>query len=408
MAKRLQFKTSSKKYLLLALLVIAASVTLISSDFKNIRFAENADEGYYFYYANYIGHAGFGGIKDLFKGYIENQQNWVFPNPLRIGFITISSLWLNVFGFSLFNLAYLSLLSFCIFLLTCFYFVKKYFGERTALLTIMLLAFSPLNMAMSRRALLDSCVNLFMVLSVWLFFDSLKENKRIKTILFILAYSFTILVKETSVLLSIFFIFYIFLRRVIFNKSIKLIDFLAITLFPFAIVGIVYVVSSGNISGIIDTINIIINSPQTNQYAIMFGSGPWFSYIIDWILLSPLVAILAISFILHYLTKDEWKDEIIYLVLFSVTLTFLLSLFTKNIRYLIFLDMPIRLFAVLMLNEFCKRIFKAKYVNILCITIVMVISVFDYLNYNNMFIKQGIYDPVSYALLQVTHIVPFK
>lgn len=407
MEKKSQSKASPKPYILALLFIFAVSFTAISFGFKNLKFAANADEGYYLKYAAYIGDKGISGFPDLFRDYTENQQNWLFPNPLRIGFIILSSIWLNIFGYSFLNLAYLSLFCFYAFLFACFYFLKKYFGKNSALLVTILLAFSPLNMAMARRALMDSCANLFMVLSVWLFFDSLRENKIFKTALFILVYSFTILVKESSVLLSIFFIFYILLRWGIFKKPIRPRDFLAATLFPFGIVGIVYVIAAGGLSIIMDTAEIIIKSPQTNQYAIMFGSGPWFSYIIDWILLSPWVAILAIAFPLHYITKDEWKEEVSYLILFSVTLTFLFSFFTKNIRYLITLDMPIRLFAVLMLNELIGRVFKSGVFKIV-LTFVIIIAFFDYLRFNNLFLKQGIYDPVTQWLLQAQHIIPYK
>jgi 4-amino-4-deoxy-L-arabinose transferase-like glycosyltransferase len=407
MERKSHSKTSSKTYLLTLFFIFVVSFTIISSSFHNIKFADSADEGYYLKYATYIGDKGVSGFQDLFKDYIENQQNWLFPNPLRIGFIILSSIWLSIFGYSFLNLAYFSLLSFYIFLLICFYFVKKYFGEKTALLLTILLAFSPLNMAMARRALMDSCANLFMVLSVWLFFDSLREKNIFKTALFILVYSFTILVKESSVLLSLFFIFYILIRRGVFKKPIKLVDLLVSTLLPFGIVGIIYVMAAGGMSYVMDTAEIIIKSPQTNQYAIMFCSGPWFSYLIDWILLSPWVAILAIAFSLHYVIKDEWKEEVLYLISFLFTFIFLFSFFTKNIRYLITLDMPIRLFAVLMLSELIGRVAKSGVFKIV-LTFVIIIAFFDYLRFNSLFIKQGIYDPVTQWLLQFQHIIPWK
>jgi len=407
MEKKSQSKASPKLSILALLFIFAVSFTAISFGFKNLKFAANADEGYYLKYAAYIGDKGVSGFPDLFRDYTENQQNWLFPNPLRIGFIILSSIWLNIFGYSFLNLAYLSLFCFYAFLFACFYFVKKYFGKNSALLFTVLLAFSPLNMAMARRALMDSCSNLFMVLSVWLFFDTLRENKIFKTALFILVYSFTILVKESSVLLSIFFIFYILIRRGVFKKPVRPRDFLAATLLPFGIVGIVYVIAAGGMSYVMDTAEIIIKSPQTNQYAIMFGSGPWFSYIIDWILLSPWVAVLAIAFPLYYITKDEWEEAIFYLILFSITLIFLFSFFTKNIRYLIILDMPIRLFAILMLNELRLRIFKDK-AFIMLVFIVIAVSFSDYSNFYNLFVRHDIYDPVTQWLLQAQHIIPWK
>ena len=382
------------------LLVLAVSFTLTSLSIKDVEFASGADEGYYLRYASYIGEHGLGGFADLFKNYIENQKDWLYPNPLRMGFIALSSVWLKIFGYSFLNLAYFSLFSFCVFLIISFYFAAKYFDEKITLLLAILLAFSPLNMAMARRALLDSTFNLFSIFSIWLFFGLLKKRTLLKHILFILIYSFTILVKETGVLLSLFFALYL-----IFYKGKKY--FLSVTLFPFLIVGSTYIILAGGLSNVIDMIKIILTSPSHNEYAILFGSGPWFRYLIDYILLSPWVVILSSGFVFWYLASKEHDERVTYFLLAFVVLFFSLNFFTKNVRYLMILDMPMRLFSVLML----KKLFEARFPKqafILLSVSVVAIAAFDYLNFYNLFARGEIYDPVSYWLLRGQHIIPWR
>ena len=382
------------------LLVLAVSFTLTSLSIKDVEFASGADEGYYLRYASYIGEHGLGGFADLFKNYIENQKDWLYPNPLRMGFIALSSVWLKIFGYSFLNLAYFSLFSFCVFLIISFYFAAKYFDEKITLLLAILLAFSPLNMAMARRALLDSTFNLFSIFSIWLFFGLLKKRTLLKHILFILIYSFTILVKETGVLLSLFFALYL-----IFYKGKKY--FLSVTLFPFLIVGSTYIILAGGLSNVTDMIKIILTSPGHNEYAILFGSGPWFRYLIDYILLSPWVVILSSGFVFWYLASKEHDERVTYFLLAFVVLFFSLNFFTKNVRYLMILDMPMRLFSVLML----KKLFEARFPKqafILLSVSVVAIAAFDYLNFYNLFARGEIYDPVSYWLLRGQHIIPWR
>jgi len=407
MEKKSQPKKSKSKDFIIILLILAISFTAISLSFKNMKFAAGADEGYYFKYASYIGEKGISGFSDLFKDYVQNQQHWLFPNPLRIGFIILSSIWLKVFGNSLLNLAYFSLACFYILLFCSYYFVRKYFGQNLALLFTLLLAFSPLNMAMARRALMDSASNLFLFLSIWFFLESTKDKKLSKTVLFVLIYSTAILIKETAVLLSVFFLLYILVNRIIFKHAVSLKNILAVTVLPFSIVGIIYITLAGGVSWVSDTIEIILNSPKNNQYAIIFGSGPWFRYLIDWILLSPWVFVLALGFCFYYFMKNEWKEEIIYLLMLLVIFTFLFSFFTKNIRYVIILDVPIRLFALLMLNELIGKVFK-KNVFILLTIFVIALSLYDYFNFYGFFVNQDIYDPVTQWLLQAKHIVPWQ
>lgn len=400
MEKKYHRKSSVSACDLIFVLALSISFTLICVSFGNVRFEAAADEGYYLRYASYIGEHGIGGFADLFKNYLRDQTDWLYPNPLRAGFIILSSAWLKASGYSFLNLASFSLFSFCVFLVISFYFARKYFYEKIASLFTLLLAFSPLNMAMARRALLDSTFNLFCALSIWLFFDLLKKNSRIKHILFILIYSFTILVKETGVLLSLFFALYL-----IFHKNKKYL--LSVTLFPFLIVGSVYIFLAGGASNVVDTIKIILSSPAHNEYAILFCSGPWFRYIIDYIALSPWVVILSFGFIFWHLSAKDPDETVSYFLLAAVILFFSFNFFTKNVRYVIMLDAPMRLFSVVMLKKIFETRFPGYAFTLTAISVVA-ISVFDYLNFYNLFVSGGIYDPVSYWLLMAKHIIPWR
>ena len=291
-------------YRLVLFLIIAIAITLLSLTFKNIHFATTADEGYYFNYASFIAEKGISGFSELFKGYLANQEHWVFPNPLRIGFIIVSAIWLKITGASFMNMAYLSLVFFVLFLLSSYYFSRRYLGERFALLFVTLLAFSPIQLAMGRRALMDSAVNLFSSLSIWLFWDFLKKKGGLKLIFFIAAFSFSILVKETTVLLAIPFLVLLLMDRFVYKNEYSVKEFLsALLLPPFIALGVYALL--GCLPYIFDTAKIILNSPQTNSYALLFGSGPWYRYLIDYMILSPWVVILAIGFVFYFFLNKE-------------------------------------------------------------------------------------------------------
>lgn len=386
------------------LVVVFFSIILILISFKDIHFAGRADEGYYLKCATHVAQKGISGFPDLFKIYFENPQHRITQNPLRVGYIILAAIWLKIFGYSFINLALLSLFFYGSFLITAFYFVKKYFKEQIAFLFIILQAFSPLNMAMARRALADSAVNLFILVAIWFFWENLKKRRGHRTVSFILIYAFTILIKEGSILLTPFFFLFILIRKVIFKKAIKWGDFLFDTFFSFSVAGIIYIVLAGGASQFINTMISVVTSPKINPYSI-FCSGPWFRYLIDFILLSPWVCILAIGFFMNYVLKKEWREEVLYLLIFCLFFLFSYSFLVKNVRYLIFLDMPMRLFAVLMLDELTKRFFKRGRIIIL-LGLILSISLIDYRTFYYFFVKLGIYDPVSIWFLQASHIIP--
>jgi len=391
-------------YNFIFLLILVVALTLISGTFTNCKFASGADEGYYFKYSVYIAENGLSGFKALFQDYLANKSHWVFPSPLRAGFIILAAFWLKVFGYSFINLAYLSLLFFVLFLCLSYHFSKKYLGQRVALLFVALLTFSPLNLALSRRALMDSSANFFLAASVWLFWDYLKSRNRIKLIYFILAYSFSILIKESSVLLTFVFLAYLILSKLIQKNRICVQDLLIVSAVPFATVFLVYL-GLGCVSYLPEIARIVLGSPGTNPYAIFYGSGPWFRYLVDYMLLSPWVVILSIGFLLYCLLERENDALIFYFTsvfLFSFTL---LNLFTKNVRYVILLDTPMRLFSCLLLDRLSRKFFPRQALIIACI-LVAAISLSDYLSFRLLFINNAIYDPASFFLLKARQFIP--
>jgi hypothetical protein len=123
-------------------------------------------------------------------------------------------------------------------------------------------------------------------------------------------------------------------------------------------------------------------------------------------LLSPFVLILAIGFIAANFFETKNNRIAVYFSLVIILGLFFFNFFTKNVRYVIFLDAPIRLLAVLALGKITQRVFPLR-ANVWIFAIVICLSFFDCLNFQRFFIFYNIYDPVSFLLLQASHIIPF-
>ncbi len=389
------------------ILICALCTLLLISGFKYLKFTEGADEGYYLRYATLINENGCPFFPALFKIYISDTRNWIFPNPLRVAFIAISAIWVGIFGKTYTALSFLSLFSYLLTLAISYYFSAKYFGKRIALLFTALLAFSPLYMAMARRALADSTANFFSVLSLWLLFDMVNDRKRHKHFIFAVVFTLAILTKETAVLLSIVFVPYLLVRKYALKKEVLINDLLCATVYPFLAAGAVYLMASCSISHTAEVIKIILVSPSTNRYAILYSSGPWFRYIVDFILLSPWTFLLATGFFFaHFLTKEN-HEKTLYFSMVFVLYFCSFNFFAKNIRYVMLLDVPIRLFCVLMITKIIENR-SIRYGHIFLYIFVMSIALYDYLSFRNLFVIYGIYDPASSMLFKVWRFIPFR
>lgn len=397
-------KLNRERIILLILLFFV--VLLIFPSINKVKFASGVDEGYYLYYSSTINVYGITAMRDLFSWYLSQSAHWLFPNPLRIVYILIASIWSLACGNSFISLAYLSFLAYLIFIITNYLFCAYLFNKKTALLFSFLIAFSPLSMAMARRALMDSLANLFTCASIWLFLLWFKKPKSVlKKLMFVGVFILAVLTKESLLLLGVpFFIFWL-MNKYLFNKELFWSDILSIAGLVGAVVYVIYYFAAGDMGKALAIPLLVTSYVKSNSYALAYGSGPWFRYIIDYLLLSPWVMVLAVGYLFTYLISDKYDENISYLICFFLVSYSMFIFITKNVRYVMFLDMLIRLFAVFMLEKFTQRWHK---INIphACVVAVLLIAFMDYLCFGNFFIKQGIYDPMSAFLLKAEYIIP--
>jgi len=394
-------------YIIAFLLVIFSLVSVYIYIPKEDNFAKGADEGHYLAYSKYLSENGIKGYPKLFEEHVRNKENWIWPSPLRVGYFLLSSFWFKIFGPGFRSLANLSFICYILFLLFSLYFSNRYFGKGVSSLFVLLLAFSPLTMAMAKRALSDSMGNMFIALSIWLFLSFLTDKKIFNFILFVVFYAFSILTREQSILLILFFSFYFLIYKYIYKANIQKFYFLAVIFMPVFGAGLVWLISSQSFTNVILMIKLTRILPTINEYSVLFCRGPWFRYIIDYLLISPLVTILALSFIIYSLTNREiFKDyKISYFLMLFLVLYILLSSFdyNKNIRYAISLDMIMRFFVIFMLKEIFKKLkFATDYIFIT----VLFLCFIDYLNFIDLFCQKNIYDPISFVLLKVRQFIP--
>jgi 4-amino-4-deoxy-L-arabinose transferase-like glycosyltransferase len=394
-----------RKRLLVLFLILSLAVAALSLSFRGESFrAFGGDESVYLQFTASLLKRGLSGYPALFQGYLSDRAMWVLPSPLRPGFIIAAYVWTLIFGNNFAALAFLSLCAYALFLCASFYFSRKWLERGEAFLFTFLLAFSPLLLAMGRRALAESLLNLFSALALWLFFWLAQQRSFLRYALFIGVYGCAILIKETAFLLSVIFAAYLCARKIYFKKEVSARDFLAISLLPFTLVAAVYW-ALGGWPYVFPTLKVILNSPAANPYAVLYGGGPWFRYLLDWMLLSPVTTLLGIGYIFSLAIRRE-KDELSgYWLLVLVLGLALLSLFTKNARYLIFLETPIRLFAFFMLRDACRGLFKRHSSPALFLAVAF-ICVYDYSSFTGLFLGCGIYDPVSLNLLRARSIIP--
>lgn len=390
-------------------LTLACLAWILIDSFPSEKARPKGDDAYYLGYMQTVATNGLSALPGLVEQWNTTPRDSIFPPPSRVGFIVTAAVWGKIFGTTYRSLQTLSLASFLLLCILNYLFARRHFGEPRALFIGALVGFSPLLMGLSRLALSDSFVALWMTSAVWLYLEVLEDPAcRRKRLLFMAVVTGMVLVKEIAVLLVAPFLAFLLYER--FGRGIPhdLRRFALCFASPGVVVVSILILAAGGFGPLWETVTIVLGSPASNRYAIRFGSGPWFRVILDFLLLSPWPTLLAIGWFwitASRLRSGRYDRESVYLAFLMATLLLVFSFFTKNVRYAAVLDVPVRVFAVLLVCDLCQgpRVVRTGLVSG---GVVAILCWLDWNNFDLIWVQHEGYDPITRFLGLVRKVIP--
>jgi 4-amino-4-deoxy-L-arabinose transferase-like glycosyltransferase len=383
---------------------------LLASTLHGITYGQGADEGHYLGYVTQVRKLGIEGFRVAFLDFAQQPERRFFPNPLRVGWIGLAALWTVLRGVSFTALSELSLTAHLLSIALAYGFARRLFGDPRALLCAALLAFSPLWLGLARRALIDSVATLTLLASVWIFWEAVRrpESPRLR-LAFMLSFATAMLVKETAVLLAVPLAAFLALERYVRGRDLPWLPFVAAFGAPLCVCAFVWLLAAGSPATLLYVVREILVSPADNLYASQVGGGPWYRYVIDYLLLSPWPTLLGIGACVTVAVRARRQGldpDTAYLVLLTGGVLFAFSFFTMNVRYVALLELPIRLLAVGVLWELLRGERPAG--TWACAAAVALLCWADYQSFRLLFVDRALYDPASLFLLAVRGMVPVQ
>ena len=144
------------------LLILAAGLRIAVN---NVTTFSRADETVYLLYAKAL--AAGSGYPALIQLFADDRGMWVLPNPLRWSYLGAASLAIRASGDTTPHaLALLSTLAGIVAVALTYMLGRDLFGEKVALIATTLVATSPLQLALGRRALADEFFCAFVLASI--------------------------------------------------------------------------------------------------------------------------------------------------------------------------------------------------------------------------------------------------
>jgi len=363
------------------------------------------DEELYRRYANAIAEEGLGAYPGIVQAYIDAQkekQGSILP-PVRFLFIFVGYLWHSIFGTetlegfhqvaSVFSMFTLSLATF---------FAWRIRGPTWAIGIAALMAFAPTQLHMSQHALVDGFFTFWATLVLWLFWENLQAPRAWRLLVgYIIALALLILTKENS-----FFVWIALVALLITNRwlafGVVTRELVVATVLGPLLGVVVLIFLAGGIGQLIQCYLLSVSKNFELRYAILTGDGPWYRYLVDLMLVSPIVLALAFGslFRLNRAMKPEWFMSIFiaasYLVMCNVK-------YGMNLRYANMWDLPLRLLAfsqIVWLASFAKQFRGA-----IIAGAVVFLAVIEFHQYIVLAVHYPLYELISHDLLEALKIL---
>src|SRR5438477_3896657 len=256
------------------------------------------DEGLYREYVNALSKDGLGSYPDIVQGYIDVQKKLpgsILP-PLRFLYIFTAYLWHSIFGAEALDALYQVAAFFSMLTLAlATAFAGRLRGPTWAVAIGALMAVAPTQIHMSQHALVDGFFTFWALLSLWLLWENLRRPHHWRLLVsFVIALMLLVLTKENS-----FFVWIALAGIAIANRWLRFGTIsrelvVAMIIGPlFGVVVLIFV--AGGIDMLFQCYQLSVGKNFTLRFAVFTGDGPWHRYLVDLLLVSPIVLILALG-----------------------------------------------------------------------------------------------------------------
>ena len=360
-------RTSGKVWLLALLLLAMGAFLRIypTAGFTGVGF----DEHLYQRYVVLLNAKGITAYPAICEYFIQQQSGDGMAElpPTRFLYIFCGSLWSQVFGpgglerpgpvgnaVALSSLKAVSCLFAILILIPSALFARRLRGDGAMLGTLALMACAPVQIHLAQHRMIDGFFAFWALMSLWLLWENLRAPDhpgRLAALTACLAAM--VLTKENS-----FFVFVALSGVIGLNHWAKwgtATPRLLLCMIAGPLLGLTALITlAGGTDSFITIYKLLVSKAQVLEYAIRTGDGPWYRYFVDYLLVSPIVLILAIGAAF----SSGWQSRALLFLTAFMACGYVLMCNVKygmNLRYTTIWDMPLRLLAFCQLADLTRR-----------------------------------------------------
>lgn len=372
------------------------------------------DEAIYTAYVEQAVKTGLANYRDeVVKRYEVKQEAMhdAIVHPMRMTYILASCLWMEIFHSpALDSLHAVSSAAAILHLLLAGVFAWRLGGKTAALGVTALMAFAPLQVCLAQRALVDGVYAFFTTLSFWLFWENLRApNRRGWLAGYLVSLVVLVLTKEYSAI-----VVFSFCMIMVFNRWLQLgtvtPKLFAATVIGPAVAVMILVYYAGGVGAFIHYYVIFVQKSRGLAYAYKTQDGPWSRYLLDFLIVTPAVLLLAVGRVFQLDTKNRPDLYCAVFLLFSYIPMACIT-YGMSLRFAAFWDLPMCWLAFSLLRTLAERLFANRRAVALVAATVLVCGI-ELREYSRIFVEADtphpVYDPITRNLLEADKILKWQ
>ena len=302
----------------------------------------------------------------------------------------------------LISLRHVACLFSCITLIASGLCIWRMLGLRALPAALALMSCAPVQIHFAQHALIDGVFTFWAVMCLWLLWENLRRPDDGRWLAgYGSCLALMVMTKENA-----FFVFLGLAGLIAVNRWAgfgRVTSKLLLVSIVGPLTGVTILVAlAGGIGDFMEIYRLLVGKAQTLTYAVATGDGPWHRYLVDILLVSPLILILAIGGVF---TQVKRNRAYVFLVAF-VGFTYVIMCnvrYGMNLRYASIWELPLRVMAAAQIGALASR-FGARQTLVATIAIVALCA-YDLRQYAIFFMDFGLYELVTEGLLRTVRIL---
>jgi len=379
------------------------------------------DESYYRKYLLMLDEHGLAAYPDLCAAYLQDgtvETTIAKVPPLRALFVAGGLAWKRVaFGSTppadlnapngiasdpaLISLHRIATLFGCLALWPAWGLARRLFREREALAILALFVCSPLLIHTSQHGFVDGVFGAGALFALWTLVESLREKAHRGWLMgFAASFALMIMAKESALFVGLAIAgILIFSHRLGLGRA-------TFMHWGAAVIGglvalVVLSAAAGGLRTMLNVYLLFIHKVQVLPYAHETGRGPWYRYLVDLMVFTPLTLCFALGG--AFLTLNGERRAAVLLLFLAVTYLVMSNMENgMNLRYATIWELPLRALAIVQVGAMATRFRRPAWA---LTVLTLVLCAVDLRQYYEFFVAHTVSDLASQYLLRAVEIL---